>query len=131
MEKVKMSRVFDLGFKEESVTLRGSDGEHVAVLREMNGHQREDYLDALQQQINITVSLDSKNNNNPTIKSMKGLTSLLLCNCMSWIGEDGTLTPVTDKELMSFPSRVLTTLSELANEINGFTVPSAEAAIKN
>jgi hypothetical protein len=130
MEKVKMSRVFDLGFKEESVTLRGSDGEHVAVLREMNGHQREDYLDALQQRVDINVTLRD-GSSKPTVKSMTGLTSLLLCNCMFWRGENDVLTPVTDKELMGFPSRVLTALSELANEINGFTVSSAEAAVKN
>jgi hypothetical protein len=66
-----------------------------------------------------------------SVKSMRGLTSLLLCSCMFWRNDSDVLVPVTDKELMLFPSRVLSELSSLANELNGFTVGSMESAVKN
>ncbi|MDR2170635.1 MAG: hypothetical protein LBP59_10875 [Planctomycetaceae bacterium] len=121
----RMSREFDLSFREESVLLSRGGERLEAVLREMSGREREDYLNSLQSHVNF-----SRDGSASGVKSITGLTSLLLTSCMFWrVGDE--LVRVTDKELNAFPSRVLTELTELANELNGFTVVSMEAAIKN
>jgi hypothetical protein len=118
---------FDLVFREHEVTLRDDKGEHVAVIREMSGRDHEAYLEALRHHVDVS---NLGTGVNTQFKSIGGLTSLLLLYCMFWKTESGVVA-LTESELLNFPSRVLSKLTEVANKLNGFVSDAEADAVKN
>ena len=116
-----MGLTFDLVLAEESVTLKGADGiVKECVLREMNGRDRDGYLNLLKSRIAIDAQ------GRPSIKSFDGHQASLIAKCL--FDEAGN--PVPMAEINAFPASVQAALFASAQSLNALDEAGA-GEVKN
>lgn len=109
--------VFDLTLEEIPVTLNGKEGPRKCKLVELDGEERDQYLNAEKNQ------LDSRKE----IKDFKDIHARLIVRSLRT--EDGEKFDI--KEIRSFPAKVQKALHKLAIELNGFDEKESEVEAKN
>lgn len=113
--------VFDLDVKLILVEFNKKDGtKFKCELREMDGENRDKYLDGVKKNAIINVKGEVE-----AIKTFEGSQSSLLSRCLY---RNDELVP--EKEIQTFPTSVLMKLFEKAQELNALT-PKAKEKAKN
>jgi len=101
----------DLTRREVPVTLKDKDGSPTEyLLVELDGAGRDAYLNNLGKRLKPDAS-----GKNPSVRDFTGLQANLLTRCM--LVADGR-TPVTEKDIQAWPSRVQNALYKRAKEIS-------------
>lgn len=116
----QQTTVFDL-FKEEiNVSLKepGSNSPRECVLREMDGFQRDTYLNSQRNK------LDKASN---SVKDFLNVQASLIAQCLYEKNSDA---PIPQSEIQKFPAKVQTGLYNICMKLNGFDA-GAEAEAKN
>jgi hypothetical protein len=90
----------NLVFSEIPIALLTKVGKREAVLREMSGRDREEYLSVIQKALKVTTS---GGDTTAEITSEISLSAALLIRCLFWKNDDGTVQRITENELLEFP----------------------------
>lgn len=127
---------FSLDFQEKEFVVEHEGKDRKAMLKEMSGREREDYLSQLTRNIDVDGSIGANKDGADQkfkVKSMAGTSTAMLERCCFWVPENPEEKPtrVTKDELLSWPSKVLQKLSKIANEMNAIDEKSKEQAGKN
>lgn len=107
MKETKDNLSFDLELEEVPVTIAGEK----YVLRELDGKQRDKYLDGLGKRL-APAGRDGKAQ---TVKNFNGLQSSLVCMCLYKDGEDS---PVDAHTIQTWPARVVAGLFDAASDLS-------------
>lgn len=114
---------FSLKLKEVSVTIADVDGQEKSyILRELTGEQRDSFLDDVGKRLKYSASGKVQGFSN-----FKGLQSgLLMLSLYDMEGQS-----ISEKELLLFPSSVISDLYKTAQTLSGLAEEKEEEEAKN